>query len=275
MRLCAFALIFTFPLFAQKLALIVPEKTIQNKAFAEKLETSLSGQFRILDNSLSETAFRSVELENVFNLTNIESKNVGAVIGCDYFLLIKAVNQRRSSLSKNDYYESFAVIYAVSSRTGRLVFWKIQSFEAEKQSNAEKLLLDSTDKLSKEISDKLKLTDKEELNEKSASKIEEVPDENSPEAKNFRSPLPFRRIKPEYTKLAYLYEIAATVDIELDVDENGVILRTEIVRWAGFGLDESVIESVRKMNWRPAERNGKTLPLRILLRYNFRKVGEV
>ena len=108
--------------------------------------------------------------------------------------------------------------------------------------------------------------------EKPSRRIEEMPPENSPEAKNFRSPVPYKRIKPEYTGVAYLYGIAATVDILLDLDEKGNILRTEIVRWAGYGLDEAVTDAVRKMNWRPAERAGKPLPLRVLLRYNFKKV---
>lgn len=275
LQLCAFALIFVLSVIAQKLAIVVPEKTVQSQSFADKIADSLSHKFKILDNSLSETAFRSVEIESVFNLTNTESKNIGAVIGCDYLLLIKSANQRRAALSKNDYYESFAVIYVVSSRTGRLVDWKLHSFEAKTQSEAEKLLLASTAQAADEIGEKLRLINKQEPDEKTAPKIEEVPNKNSADAENFRPPLPFKRFKPEYTRLAYLYSVAATIEIEIDLDENGNILRTVIVRWAGFGLDESVSEIVRKMNWRPAERNGKTLPMRILLRYNFRKVGKV
>lgn len=271
---CVCAVILISPLFAQRLAVLVPEENPTVKIFAEELETSLSAKFKILDNSLSAAAFRSVEVENVFNLNNIEAKNIGAVIGCDYFLLVKAATQRRAAISKNDYYESFAFIYVVSSRTGRLVDWRLKSFEAENQSKAEKTLLETVDQSAIEISEKLKATEKAEINEKSPPKIEEVPAEVSPNTKNFRPPLPFKRIKPEYTRLAYLYGVAATIDIEIDLDENGSILRAEIVRWAGFGLDESVSEAVRKMNWRAAERNDKTLPMRILLRYNFKKLGE-
>jgi hypothetical protein len=68
--------------------------------------------------------------------------------------------------------------------------------------------------------------------------------------------------------------VAATVDIEVDLDAAGQVLRTEIVRWAGFGLDEAVTTAVRAMNWRQAERSGKPLPIRFLLRYNFRKVDK-
>ena len=99
-----------------------------------------------------------------------------------------------------------------------------------------------------------------------------MPTENSPEAKNFRPPLPYKRIKPPYTRTAYLYSVEATVDVEIDVDETGKISRAEIVRWAGFGLDESVRETIRRMNWKAADRNGKSLPMRVLLRYNFKKI---
>ena len=77
---------------------------------------------------------------------------------------------------------------------------------------------------------------------------------------------------PPYTALANLYRVTATVDIEVDFDESGVVSHTEIVRWAGFGLDEAVAETVRKMNWRPALKNGKAIPIRVLLRYNFKKI---
>lgn len=274
LRLFAFALILFFPVFAQKIAVLVPEKTYQSQVFVEKLEYSLSNNFKILDDSLSETAFNSARYEKPFNLSREESKNVGAAIGCDYFLLIKAENQRRYALEKKEYYESYAVVYVVSSRTGKLVFWKLISREAESVEKAEKKLFASTDDLSAEISDQLKIVTKDELNEKAAPKLEELPAENSPEAKNFRPPLPYKRIKPPYTRLANLYRVEATVDIEIDVDENGKILNTRIVRWAGFGLDESVDKTIRQMNWKPADRNGKSLPMRVLLRYNFKKIEE-
>jgi TonB family protein len=133
-------------------------------------------------------------------------------------------------------------------------------------------LAKSADGLVPDISVRLREAGAWEIAEKPSRKLEEMPPENSPEAKNFRSPVPYKRIKPEYTPVAYLYGVAATVDILLDLDEQGKILRTEIVRWAGYGLDEAVTDAVRKMNWRPAERAGKPLPLRVLLRYNFKKV---
>lgn len=262
-----------FSVFAQKIAVLTPEKNGQSESFAEKLETSLTEKFKVLNSSLSEAAFLSANVEKPFNLTAEEAKIIGEAIGCDFFLLVKSENLRRSSFEKKDYFESYAAVYAVSSRTGKLVFWKLKTFNGYNPKDAEKLLFDSTTELAKEISEILPNVSKDEFNEKTA-KLEEIPDESSPDAKNFRTPLPYKRISPPYTTLANLYSIAATVDIEVDFDENGKILQTNIVRWAGFGLDESVAETVRKMNWRPATRNGKPLPIRVLLRYNFKKLDK-
>lgn len=255
-----------------KIAVLVPEKNAQSRIFAEKLENSLASTAKILDASLSETAFRARTFENPFNLTVGAAKNIGAAIGCDYFLLIKAENLRRISLAKGEFYESYAAIFTVNSRTGRLIFWKLNSFEAAKAEDADKKLFDSIYVSATEISDKLKIANLTQSNEKPLPNFEKLPDENTPEAKNFRPPLPYKRLRPEYTPVAGLYAVEATVDAEIDVDESGKILKIEIVRWAGFKLDEAVAENIRKMNWRPAERNGKTVPIRVLVRYNFKKI---
>ena len=233
---------------------------------------SLSTKFKVLDRSLSEAAFRSVNLENPFNLTSKQAKEIAAVIGCDYFLLIRSGTLRRSSFAKPEYNESYATIFVVSGRTGRLVFWDLKTFEADSPAGSEKSLYGSGANFAVEIADKILSARAGETAENPGPAIDEVPVEGSPEARNFRPPLPYRRIKPEYTREAYLYDIRATVDILVDIDETGGVVRTEIVRWAGFGLDASVVNAVRKMNWRAAERNGRTLPMRVLLRYNFMKI---
>ena len=265
-------LLFASAAFGQRVAVLTPDHAESSRQFAEKLETQLSEKLNVLDDSLSEAAYLSVSPATPFNLTTDESKRIGSAIGCDSFILIRSTTQRRSAYKREEYYDAYAVIYVVSSRTGRLVFWKLQSFEAAKPDKAANMLADSVDSLSSEIARKLHLAIKTELNEPTPLKMEEVPDADSAAAKNFRAPIPYRRVKPEYTEQAALYDVAATVDLVVDTDEKGTILRTEIVRWAGFGLDESVEKTVRSMNWRPAERNGKSLPMRFLLRYNFKKI---
>lgn len=266
------AVFFALSINAQKIAVLTPDKTEQSRSFSERLGNALSGDYKILDDSLSEAAFSSIELENPFNQTISEAKNIGARIGCNYFIFVKSETLRRSSFERNEYYESYAAIYVISSRTGRLIFWKLNSFEEDSPKNAETKLSESSGEAAKEISAKIKAAENTEINEMTKTKVRDLPDESSPEAKGFRPPLPYRRIKPEYTRLAGFYKIAATVDILVDINEQGEVLNTEIVRWAGFGLEESVEKTVREMNWRAADRNGKSLAMRVLLRYNFKDI---
>jgi len=255
----------------QKIAVLAPDRTPQETAYSAMFSGAIANRVKLLDGGMAEAAFRSVTVESPFNLSVEDSKNIGSVIGCDYFILLRTGTLRRVSLNKPDYFEAFTAAYVVSSRTGRLVIWKLQRAEAENEANAEDKLLASANKLGSEIFKELPSIAANETTETSPS-VEEIPSENTDAAKNFRAPVPYRRIAPEYTPLAYLYDVKATVEIQVDLDAAGKILRTEIVRWAGFGLDESVDAAVRKMNWRPAERSGRTLPIRFLLRYNFKKI---
>ncbi|MFN0280127.1 MAG: TonB family protein [Pyrinomonadaceae bacterium] len=221
---------------------------------------------------MSKAAFSSAKPENPFNLTATASKAIGSAIGCDYFILVNSATLRRSSSQRPEYYEAHAAIYGASARSGRLVFWRLVRFEAAKPQAAQNLLAETSGDLALQIAEKLKAVMKAEFSEPPLSEMEELPDDGLPSAKNFKAPIPYRRIKPEYTSEAFLYDIRATVDIVVDLDKTGVILNARIVRWAGYGLDESVEKAVRSMNWRPAERNGKPLPMRFLLRYNFKKI---
>jgi TonB family protein len=63
----------------------------------------------------------------------------------------------------------------------------------------------------------------------------------------------------------------ATVDALVEIGADGEVGQVEIVRWAGYGLNESVVATVRQMHFFPALRAGAHVPVRALLRYNFRK----
>lgn len=261
-----------FAVLAQRVVLLAPDKTDQSRDFAWALEQQLIERLQVVDSDIGNAVLNSVRPDDAYNMTTEMSKRLGSAIGCGYMIIIRSAIQRRSAFQRSEYYEAYAAIYTVSSRTGRLVDFQLKRFEADKPEKAKKLLDASVEQIAKDTAALLKVTDKKELAETEPSTMEEPPDENSPLAKNFKAPVPFRRIKPEYTDLAALYEIAATVEITVDLDAAGKILRTEITRWAGYGLDESVEKAVRDMTWRAAERAGRFLPMRFFLRYNFKKV---
>lgn len=257
----------------QTIALLTPDKAAASRELAGSLSEQLGEKFKVLDDSLAESAYLSVSPDTPFNLTTEQSKRIGTTIGCDAFLLIRSATQRRSAFQRAEYYESYAVIYGVSSRTGRLIYWKLQKFEAPKPESAAKMLAASVASLADEIAPKLKAALKQELNQAALPNFEEVPDEATA-GKDFKAPIPYRRIKPEYTTQASLFDIKATVDAFVYLDENGSVVAVESGRWAGFGLDESVERNIRAMNWRPATRGSKTIAMKFLVRYNFKKIDD-
>ena len=254
---------------AQRVAVIFPENDGELKAFDYRLRLDLRKTLRVIDNSLADSAFRSAEIGNPFNQTTDEARRVAAVVGCEYLVVLRSKVQRREAVQRPAYFEAYAFAFVVDGRSGRLIEFLLDSHEANTAADAETKLQNAAANLSAKIADAIR---KYKIPTIGDARFTEVPPDGSPQIKNLRTPIPYRRIRPEYTRDAYLYGIAATVDIEVDIDTDGTIARTGIERWAGFGLDESVERTVRSMNWRPAERDGKALPMRVLLRYNFTKI---
>lgn len=275
MRSLAFAILF--PLLAtfavgQRVAVFAPDGSEVGKEFAQLIAEAAAARSRIIDASIAESAFQSVSPATPFNLTTSDAKRIGAAIGSDAFVLVRAATQRRSASGRSDYFESYAAVFCVSSRTGELFMWRLESYEADSAVRSRQMLDSSAVALADEIRDSALKTIKNDLSQAPLPAFEEPPDERSTNAKGFRPPVPYRRIKPEYTSQAALYDVAATVDLSVYLDSSGKIVRTEVDRWAGFGLDEAVENNVRSMNWRPAERDGKPLATKFLVRYNFKKI---
>lgn len=267
----AAVLFFAASATAQRVAIITPDNAAESAAFAEKLTDAMKS-VDLIDGEMARAAFDAVAPENAFNMTRTEARRVGSAVGCSHFVVLRAAVQRRTSFEKKEYYEAYAVVFLVSSRTGRLLLPILRSAESSSSKDAFDTLLTEVSAMAKEIEAEAKSSLRRELAEPPPPAMEEPPDEGTPAARGFRAPVPYRRIKPEYTRTAFLYDVAATIDITVDLDEKGKILRTEIERWAGFGLEGSVENAVRSMNWRPAERSGKQIPMRFLLRYNFTKL---
>jgi TonB family protein len=119
--------------------------------------------------------------------------------------------------------------------------------------------------------DEMVLRERESARAAESALVEDEPEEGSPSAQHYRPPQPFRRLRPAYTETAERAEAEATVDASVEIGAAGEVRNVEIVRWAGFGLDESVTGTVRRLHFRPAMRDGVAFPVRVLLRYNFRR----
>ncbi|MFN6963491.1 MAG: energy transducer TonB [Pyrinomonadaceae bacterium] len=259
--------------YGQRVAVVAPASDGFAKLVRDDLAGSLAAPIRVLDDSLASIAFASQALDNgPFNMTTEQARQAGAVMGCDIFVLVQAGSSRRASLERADHFEAYAAIFVVSSRTGRLVRWRLESETADTEPDARARLRSRVAKAAGEVAVDMQRTIAAEAAE--PLRPASVPPRTAAPDPTLREPVPYRRIKPEYTRQAYLYGVAATVDVQVDLDAGGRISSVEVVRWAGFGLDGSVLDAVRKMNWRPAERQGKPLSYRFLLRYNFKKLDQ-
>ncbi|HZH33525.1 MAG TPA: energy transducer TonB, partial [Pyrinomonadaceae bacterium] len=261
-----------------RIAILGVEETGSRFAGKFRQELSKHKTLRLIDDDLSRASMRGLKLENLFNLSLEEARTMGAVIDCDFYFIVKSNTLRRSSSLKNVYYESFAVVFLVSARSGRLLNWQHSIFEADKPEEAEKLLLENAGSLAANFTAKLIAAAAQEQIERSApiktSTFVEISDAENAQSNGIRIPLPYKRLRPVYTEAAKKADAEATVDVRVDLNAAGAIERVEVLRWAGFGLDEETIETVKKMQFRPALRNEEPIPARFLLRYNFRDSKE-
>ncbi|MEZ5346864.1 MAG: energy transducer TonB [Pyrinomonadaceae bacterium] len=220
---------------------------------------------------MSKMIFMEKRFERPFNLSIEDSKNYGSGVGCNYFLLVKTDTLRRTSFEREKYFESYAAYFLVSSRTGKLILWTLSKFEEDSPGRSQQKLTASIENSVHELSEKIRSSEKENIiygRESDDFKLEN----NFTGSEDFRPPMPYRRVKPQYTRTASLYDILATVDAAVDIDDAGNVKNIEILRWAGFGLDESVVKTILGLKWRPADLKGKPLAMRILLRYNFKNI---
>ena len=239
-----------------------------------------SGEVRVADADLSRSAAKGIGYSGSLNLSVAEARDLGAALATEFYVLGDAQTLRRSSSQSPIYYESYCSLFVVSARTGRLLSWERPSFENLEATIAESKLSQylADDALTRRVIALIKTSDEAELRQRIAppaaveTLIEDAPDdEKTAEINGIRLPRPFRRLKPEYPETAAKAEAEATVDVAVDVGADGEIGEVQIVRWAGFGLDESTAATVRQLHFFPAMKNGTPIPMRVLLRYNFRK----
>jgi TonB family protein len=248
----------------------------------DKLRQTLAShrEFSVLDSELTSAVARGTGYSGSLNLSLSEARDLGAVLAADFYLLGDAQTLRRSASNNDKYFEAYCTIFLVSSRTGRLIHWERPSFQAETDKAAEAQLLNqlSLEESYHALAVSMRRAQEDERNERALiidpnePVIEDAPDDDQKaQAEGLRLPKPYRRLRPEYPDSAARADAEATVDALADVGADGEVSQVRIARWAGFGLDETTLTTVRQLHFFPAMKNGTAVPMRVLLRYNFRK----
>ncbi|HVG28359.1 MAG TPA: TonB family protein [Pyrinomonadaceae bacterium] len=246
---------------------------------AAALQKSSAG-LSLVGRAQARAAAKGAGYAGSLNLSLEEARDLGGTVGADFFFAGEADAPARRVVGRGDYFEAYASLYLVSAFTGKLILWERLSAEAADAVAAERDLISQLRARARgyaETISKARAAERDERRiavERDTPVVEDVPDEGTPAAKNFRVPLPYRRLRPPYPEAAARAEVEATVDALVELDELGEVQRVEIVRWAGYGLDESVAATIRQMHFRPALSAGAPVAARVLLRYNFRKPKE-
>ncbi|HYR77334.1 MAG TPA: energy transducer TonB [Pyrinomonadaceae bacterium] len=287
LSLCVFSPDFPAPPSQRPLRIAMLDfgKTVTGRLVADQLAHALavkdrkSPGFQVMDRDQARAAALGAGYQGSLNMSLQETRDLASAIGCDFFFTGDAQTLRRSPSEGPAYSEAYAAIYLASGRTGKLISWERVSVHRPDADAAEKALLQ---KLAEpdvflRYQKVITRTQEDESAERAAAVettapiVEVMSDDQSNEAMDVRAPRPFRRLKPPYPETAARAEVEATVDVLIDIDAGGEVGRVEIARWAGYGLDQSVIDTVKQLHFFPAMREGIAIPMRVLLRYNFRK----
>ena len=84
------------------------------------------------------------------------------------------------------------------------------------------------------------------------------------------APIPIYKPDPPYTKEARAAKLEGTDVFRVVVDTRGNVAEVEPVRSVGKGLDESASETLRTWKFKPAMKNGKPVPVRVIVEVSFR-----
>jgi TonB family protein len=84
------------------------------------------------------------------------------------------------------------------------------------------------------------------------------------------APIPIYKPEPAYSEEARKAKYQGTVVLWITVDASGMVTDCRVVKPLGLGLDEKAVETVRTWKFKPAQRNGSPVPVRVMVEVSFR-----
>jgi TonB family protein len=83
-------------------------------------------------------------------------------------------------------------------------------------------------------------------------------------------PIPIYKPDPAYSEEARKAKYQGTVVLWIVVDASGAVTDCRVVKPLGLGLDEKAVETVKTWKFKPAQRNGTPVPVRVMVEVSFR-----
>ncbi len=232
-------------------------------------------EMELLDDDLIRAASRGAEYTGNLNLSLDDARALGQSLGCDFYVLGKIQSARRQEMGEQFYFDALAGLFFVETRTGRLILFVFERAKAQDEPKACDQLKQVLNRNWPRYAEAIKtarqqhLLAVENIAQPLPPAVEVLTDDTA--AQGVQQPVFYQRLKPDYPEQADFAGIVATVEIEAVFRDDGTVGEIDVVKWAGFGLDESAIATVKKLRFKPAERGEKKLTIKGLVRYNFRR----
>ena len=235
----------------------------------------------LVDQSIVQSALKGIGYDGSINMSGDEARKLGSAIGCDFFVTGKLQTFTRSDRVAEEHEEALIGIMIVDGRTGALGVFDLINEKAATREAAVSALISTLARRAGGYVDRMsrfQLARSQVIasgsGKTTADPIEDIPDEGSPLAEGFAPPEFLNRVKPEYNDAAERADITAIVEASAVFRANGEVGEIQIVRWAGFGLDESAVRAIRQLKFKAATREGKPISVRAEVRYNFRRLND-
>ena len=226
-------------------------------------------EFALVDPDQMDIALKGARYSGSLNLTLDDARALGLTIGCDYYVIGLAKILRRLVSEKEFYFDVMISAFLVETRSGKLARFALEKAQVPKEPLADQQLAKLAETIWRQCADAIKLPPQEITNQPSAELYELASDEAT--KLDIKPPQFYRRIKPEYTDTAAFAGITATIELKVVFQSDGRIGTVEVIRWGGFGLDESSVATARQLRFEPAKLNGRPVSVSAVVQYNFRK----
>ena len=237
------------------------------------LVRTLAQSFTLIDEEQMRVAVRGAGYAGSLNLSREEARALGMSIGCDFYMLGSVRVVRRIAAADKFYHDALAGLFLVETHTGRLVKFAFLQTQAESETEARAKLAAALKQAWVQYAAAIiearnqSLAEAEIIPRDAGEVIEVFDSDRTPPG--LTPPVFAERLKPEYSEAANLMDITATVELEVVFGASGQVGNIAVMRWAGFGLDEAAVATVKQLRFKPAERAGKAITIRALVRYNF------
>jgi TonB family protein len=239
-------------------------------AASAHLRTLVShSEFTLVDAEQMNVALKGAGYNGSLNLTRDEARALGLSIGCDYYFIGVAKILRRLAGAEGFYFDVMIGAFLVETRSGQLLRFSFEQAQVAKESLTQKQLAEFAETIWRQSADAIKSAP-QGIADNQPTELYDLASEEAIKLQ-IKPPQFYRRLKPAYTETAALAGILATIELNVVFQADGRIGTVEVLRWGGFGLDESALTTVKQLRFEPAKLQGRPVSVRAVVQYNFRQ----